>query len=151
MKLIMESWRKYTAEEEKPADNNAKLIELFQSSGVQAVELGQMVDADQDMVKTMAAVVQVVKEFISTADETYPLPANADPGELIHETNKKLYQLEYGIAEDRWSASFQEIRSMIKNAHREIWTVKRAQGWPSVTAQKKYEGSREQLEQWAGV
>jgi hypothetical protein len=173
MKLIIENWRKFN-EEEKPDSINAKLVKMFQSSGVQAVELGQMVDADQNMVKAMSAAVQAVKEFISTADETQThhggVESKAD-GRVVKEA---LYQFQgeyidsiegpegepadYGALSedylDAWDESFTKIRKMIDDFQREYNGISPsyAKKWPAIAAQyKKWDGSIEQLEQWAGV
>jgi hypothetical protein len=175
MKLIMENWRKFNEEEEKPDSTNAKLVKMFQSSGVQAVELGQMVDADQNMVKAMGAAVQAVKEFISTADDaaSYAYPGGAARAEM-RVVKEALYQFQgeyidsiegpegepadYGALSgdylDAWDESFTKIRKMIDDAHREYNGISKsyAKKWPALAAQyKKWDGSIEQLEQWAGV
>ena len=170
MRSIMENWRKFNEEEEKSDSINAKLVKMFQSSGVQAVELGQMVDADQNMVKAMGGAVQAVKEFISTADETQVRQDGSKYKADDRVVKEALYQFQgeyidniegpegesadYGALSDdyldAWDESFRKIRKMIDNVYYEYNYRPRTVGVPR-PAPNKYEGSMEQLEQWAGV
>ena len=148
MKLIMESWRRFTEDEEEERSELDKLLEIFWNNGAQGYELASQILDDQQVVGRMGGAVKTMRWFLEKFNSPSPGFADreAESKTFKWRMNESLRHLPHSAGEDlEQIREFKKLRTEIVVFYQDLNEIIKPEDRARMVA------SIEAAAEWAGA